>query len=296
MERRLGRIKAKIKRYRKNPLSLVLFILVTASACITFAVLLFIIGFILYNGIPHITADLFAWEYSSENASLMPALINTIIMVFLSLILTVPTGVFAAVYLTEYTKKQSKLAAIIRITSETLSGIPSIVYGLFGFLFFVTTLKWGISLISGVFTVSVMVLPLIMRTSEEALRAVPESYREGSFGLGAGKLRTVLSIVIPAAFPGILSGIILAAGRIVGETAVLIYTSGTVAKIPSGRDFMFDSARTLSLHMYVLSSEGLYTKQAYATGAVLLFIVLAINRTSGFLAKRIMKGNKGWRK
>jgi len=276
---------------RKDYLSVLLSLLVKVSACITFSVLFFIVGFIFYKGIPHISADLFAWEYNSDNVSLTPALINTLLMVFLALMLSVPVGVSAAVYLTEYAKKRSRLVEIIRITTETLSGIPSIVYGLFGFLFFVTVLKWGISLISGVFTVSIMVLPLIMRTTEEGLKAVPELYREGSYGLGAGKFRTVFSIIIPAAFPGILSGIILAVGRIVGETAALIYTSGTVAEIPSGKDCLFDSARTLSLHMYTLSSEGLYTNQAYATAAVLLVIVLLINRLSEKLAKRIMKGN-----
>ncbi|AGC69180.1 phosphate ABC transporter, inner membrane subunit PstA [Thermoclostridium stercorarium subsp. stercorarium DSM 8532] len=286
------KIKNKLRRYKRNPGALLIRLLVTGSAFITLSVLIFIIGYILYNGIPHITADFFAWEYNSVNVSVTPALVNTIIMVFFSLIITVPVGVFAAVYLVEYTKRENKTVGIIRLTTETLSAIPSIVYGLFGFLFFVTTLKWGISLISGVFTVSVMVLPLIVRTTEEALKAVPESYREGSFALGAGKFRTVFSIVIPAAFPGILSGIILAIGRIVGETAALIYTAGTVAEIPSGKDFLFDSARTLSLHMYALASEGLHINQAYATAAVLLVIVLLINRLSALLAKKIMKGKK----
>ncbi|NLM10144.1 MAG: phosphate ABC transporter permease PstA [Clostridiaceae bacterium] len=284
-------LKSKFLSYKRSPLSLVLSLLVTVSACITFFILLFIIGYILINGIPHISINLFEWEYNSTNVSLMPALINTILMVFLSLIIAVPFGVFTAIYLVEYTKSDNKLVGIIRVTAETLSGIPSIVYGLFGFLFFVTTLKWGISLISGAFTVSIMVLPLIMRTTEEALKAVPSTYREGSFSLGAGKLRTVFRIVLPAAFPGILSGIILAIGRIVGETAALIYTAGTVAEIPSGKDFLFDSTRTLSLHMYALSSEGLYTNQAYATAVVLLVMVLFFNWLSGVLAKRIMKGN-----
>ncbi|HEY8421279.1 MAG TPA: phosphate ABC transporter permease PstA [Thermoclostridium sp.] len=285
-------LKVKLLSYKKSPVSFILFLLVTVPACITFFILLFIIGYILINGIPHITIGLFEWKYTSSNVSLMPALVNTILMVFLSLVLSVPVGVFTAIYLVEYTKSDNKLVSIIRITAETLSGIPSIVYGLFGFLLFVTALRWGISLISGAFTVSIMVLPLIMRTTEEALKAVPDSYREVSFGLGAGKLRTVFHIVLPAAFPGILSGIILAIGRIVGETAALIYTAGTVAEIPSGKDFLFDSTRTLSLHMYALSSEGLYTNQAYATAVVLLVIVLFINWLSGVLAKRIMKGNQ----
>ncbi len=277
--------------YKKYPLSLILFLLVLSAALLTVCILLFLVGYILIKGIPFITADLFAWEYNSTNVSLMPAMINTVLMVLLSLIIAVPFGVFSAIYLVEYAKRGNKLVEIVRITTETLSGIPSIVYGLFGLLFFVTTLGWGMSLLAGAFTLSIMILPLIMRTSEEALKSVSDAYREGSFGLGAGRLRTVFRIVLPAASPGIFAGIILAVGRIVGETAALIYTAGTVPKIPYGKDFLFDSTRTLSLHMYALSSEGLYIDQAYATAVILLVIVFIINRMSGFLAKRIMKGN-----
>lgn len=181
------------------------------------------------------------------------------------------------------------LVGLIRITAETLSGIPSIVYGLFGLLFFVTALGWGMSLLAGAFTLSIMILPLVMRTAEEALKAVPDSYREGSFGLGAGKLRTVFRIVLPSAMPGILAGIILGIGRIAGESAALIYTAGTVAEIPKGRDFLFDSTRTLSVHMYALTSEGLYVNQSYATAVILLFIVVLINWLSGFIAKKLSK-------
>ena len=179
--------------------------------------------------------------------------------------------------------------ALIKLTAETLSGIPSIVYGLFGLLFFVTTLGWGMSLLAGAFTLSIMILPLIMRTSEEALKSVPDSYREGSYGLGAGKLRTIFSIVLPSAIPGILSGVILGIGRIVGETAALIYTAGTVAEVAWGRDFLFDSTRTLSVHMYALASEGLYLNQSYATAVVLLIIVIVINWFSRFIAKKLSK-------
>ena len=187
----------------------------------------------------------------------------------------------------EYAKKDNKIVGIIRITSETLSGIPSIIYGLFGMLFFVTTLGMGYSLIAGALTLSIMVLPSVIRTTEEALLSVPDSYREGSFGLGAGRLRTVFRIVLPAAMPGILSGIILAVGRIVGETAALIYTAGTVAEIPSS---LLSSGRTLSVHMYSLSREGLHTDEAYATAVVLLIIVMGINWISGFIAKKIARG------
>ena len=278
----------KLRSYKRTPGSFILMLLVMLSAIITFAVLLFLIAYILINGIPHIKPELFALKYTSENGSLFPALINTIIMTALSFIIAVPFGIFSAIFLVEYAKRGNKFINVIRITTETLSGIPSIVYGLFGMLFFVTTLKWGYSLLAGAFTLSIMILPLIMRTTEEALKAVPDSYREGSFGLGAGKLRTVFRIVLPSAVPGILAGVILAVGRIVGETAALIYTAGTVADIPDG---VMGSGRTLAVHMYSMSREGLHMDQAYATAVVLLVLVIGINWLSGFIAKKITKGN-----
>ena len=277
----------KMKSYRRSPFSLFLMLLVTLSAAVTVLVLLFLIAYILIKGIPYLTPSLFAWEYNSENVSLMPALINTVIMTFLSLIIAGPLGIFAAVYLVEYAKRGNKLVALIRITAETLSGIPSIVYGLFGFLLFAVTLGWSYTILGGALTLAVMILPLIMRTTEEALKSVPDSYREGSFGLGAGRLRTVFKIVLPPAVPGILAGIILAVGRIVGETAALMYTAGTVAGIPGN---LMGSGRTLAVHMYVLTNEGLYTKQSYATAVVLLVIVVGINAVSGMIARRIAKG------
>ena len=278
----------KLRSYKRTPGSFILMLLVMLSAIITFAVLLFLIAYILINGIPHTKPELFALKYTSENGSLFPALINTIVMTLLSFIIAVPFGIFSAIFLVEYAKRGNKFVDIIRITTETLSGIPSIVYGLFGMLFFVTTLKWGYSLLAGAFTLAIMILPLIMRTTEEALKAVPDSYREGSFGLGAGKLRTVFRIVLPSAVPGILAGVILAVGRIVGETAALIYTAGTVADIPDG---VMGSGRTLAVHMYSMSREGLHMDQAYATAVVLLVLVIGINWLSGFIAKKITKGN-----
>ena len=191
---------------------------------------------------------------------------------------------FTAIYLVEYAKKGNKLVTIIGMTAETLSGIPSIVYGLFGMLFFVTALHWGVSILAGAFTMSIMILPLIMRTAQEALLSVSDSFREASFGLGAGKLRTIFRIVLPAAVPGILAGVILAIGRVVGETAALIYTAGSVAEIPKN---LLSSGRTLAVHMYALSSEGLYTDQAYATAVILLVFVLLINTLSAFLANKL---------
>ena len=217
---------------------------------------------------------------------MLPAMINTLFMTVLALLLSVPFGVGAAIYLVEYAKKGNKLVGIIRVTAETLTGIPSIVYGLFGMLFFVTKLKWSYSMLAGAFTLAIMILPLIMRTTEEALKSVPDSYREGSFGLGAGKLRTVFKIVLPSAVPGILSGVILGVGRIVGETAALIYTAGTMTGVASS---LFSSGRTLSVHMYALLSEGLYTNQAYATAVVLLIVVIIINAVSSLIARKVTK-------
>ena len=257
---------------------------VYAGAFFSMAVLVLIVGYILVKGIPHLSPELFAWEYNSSNVSMMPSIINTLLMTLISLIVCVPLGIGAAIYLTEYAKRGSKLVKLVRMTAETLSGIPSIIYGLFGALFFVVALDMGLSLLSGALTLSIMVLPTIMRTTEEALLAVPDSFREGSFGLGAGRLRTTFKVVLPSAVPGILSGVILAVGRIVGETAALIYTAGTVAKIP---DSVLDSTRTLAVHMYTISTEGLYINQSYATAVVLLVVVLGINAFSSFVAKKI---------
>ena len=258
------------------------------SAAITVGIMVYLVAYIVIRGVPYINADLFAWKYNSDNVSMTPAIINTIIIVAMTLIISVPIGVAAAIYLVEYAKRGSKLVKIIRVTTETLAGIPSIVFGLFGFLAFVLALHWGYSLIAGVLTLAIMVLPTIIRTTEEALIAVPDSFREGSFGLGAGKIRTIFVIVLPAAVPGILSGVILAIGRIVGESAALIFTAGPWG---SGK-FFLSSTRTLAVHMYCLLSEGLYTNQAYATAVILLIIILIINGLSGILANKIGKENK----
>lgn len=283
------KVKQKMISYKNAPGSAVLAGLVFLASLITFAALFFLIVYLLIKGIPHLSLDMFALHYTTENVSLLPALINTVIMTVLALLLAVPLGIFSAIFLVEYAGKGNKFVEIIRLTTETLQGIPSIVYGLFGLLFFVTTLKWGMSLLAGAFTLAIMILPLIMRTTEEALKSVPDSYREGSFGLGAGKLRTIFRIVLPSAVPGILAGVILAIGRVVGETAALMYTSGTVAEVA---DSVMSSGRTLALHMYALSSEGLHTDKAYATAVILLVLVIGINSLSTIIAKKISKGNE----
>ncbi len=274
---------------KKRPGSLILFLAVWAATIIVCAIVLIIVGYVLIKGIPHLKPSLFEWKYTTENVSMLPAIVNTVTMTILALLIAAPIGIFSAIYLVEYAKKGNKLVKLIRTTTETLSGIPSIVYGLFGMLIFVIALGFRNSMLSGALTLSIMILPSIMRTTEEALLSVPVSFREGSFGLGAGRLRTVFKIVLPSAVPGILSGIILAIGRIVGETAALIYTAGTVAGIPKN---LLSSGRTLSVHMYSLTSEGLYMDEAYATAVVLLVLVLIINTISEILAKK-MTSKKG---
>ncbi len=277
-------MKQYFQTYKNHPKSVALRILVTASAAVTVMVLFSLVFYILIKGIPNLSLSLFEWKYTSKNASMMPAIINTLMVVLLTLLIAVPFGIGSAIYLTEYAKRGNKVVPIIRMTTETLSGIPSIVYGLFGYMAFVRWLDWGYSLMAGVITLAIMILPLIMRTTEEALLAVPDSYREGSYGLGAGRLRTIFRVVLPSAMPGILSGVILGIGRIVGETAALIYTAGTVTGVPKS---VMGGGRTLAVHMYALLSEGLYTNEAYATAVVLLVLVFIINRVSSYVANKI---------
>lgn len=268
--------------------------LVYTGAVLTSVVLAGLVGYILVNGIPHLTPSLFEWTYTSENVSLMPALVDTILMALLALVLAVPTGVGAAIYLVEYARSTSRFVRVVRMTAETLQGIPSIIYGLFGLLFFTTMLGWGLSLMSGACTLAIMVLPVVMRTTEEALLAVPESYKQGGFALGAGRVRTIFRCVLPSALPGIVGGVLLALGRCVGEVAALLVTAGTVAQIPDfggqGIFALFDSCRTLAVHMYVLASEGLHMDETYATAVVLLILVVILNMGANFAAKRLKRG------
>lgn len=280
-------INSTLTQRRHDPVSALLRAITWGAAAVTAGLLLFLIGYVFVKGLPNLSPELFAWKYTSENVSMMPALLNTLIMTAMTLLIAAPLGIFSAIYLVEYAHRGSRLVKIIRVTSETLSGIPSIVYGLFGYLCFVVQFKWSYSLLSGACTLAIMILPLILRTTEEALLSVNDMYREGSFGLGAGKLRTVFRIILPSAAPGIFAGIILSIGRIVGETAALLYTAGSVASLPKN---VLSSVRTLSVHMYTLSCEGLYIDQAYATAAVLMILVALINALSSFMASRIAKG------
>lgn len=278
----------------RRPAALVQRGLVYFGALFAAVVLAGIVGYICVMGIPQLKPSLFEWEYNSDNVSLMPALVNTVLMALLALLIAVPIGVGSAIYLVEYAPRASRFVKLVRITAETLQGIPSIIYGLFGALFFVSVCGWGLSLLSGACTLAIMVLPVVMRTTEEALIAVPDSYRQGGYGLGAGRLRTVFRCVLPSAMPGILGGVILALGRCVGEVAALIFTAGSIAAIPNfageGLGAVFDSARTLAVHMYVLSSEGLHIGETYATAVVLLVLVLLINLATSATARRMNKG------
>lgn len=261
--------------------------IIKLSAIITFGALFFLVGYILYKGAGNLKPSLFALKYTSDNVSMFPSIINTLVLVFITLIIATPIGVFTAFYLVEYASRGNKFVDLIRITTETLSGIPSIVYGLFGMLFFVYRLQFSYSLIAGTLTSAIMVLPLVIRSTEEALISVDDSLREASFGLGAGKLRTIFKVVLPIAMPGVLSGVILAIGRIVGETAALIYTFGTATKTADG---FLSSGRTLAVQMYMLSSEGLHVNESFATGVILLITILIINGLSTYLSNKLTKG------
>lgn len=272
------------KQDSSDRLSLFLRGLVYLAAGLAGLATLFIVGYILIKGLPYLRPDLFSWTYNSENVSMLPALLNTVLMAILALLIALPIGIGASVYLTEYAKSGNPLVTVVRLATETLSGIPSIIYGLFGALFFVKFLGLGLSIIAGAATLSIMILPLIMRTTEEALLSVEDGYREGSFALGAGKLRTIFQVVLPSALPGIFSGVVLALGRVIGESAALIFTAGTVAEVANS---LTSSGRTLAVHMYLISGEGIYVNQTYATAVILLLLVIAMNLLSEWIANKL---------
>lgn len=283
----MSRLKNAWRHCCRYPGSALLHLLCAAAMTTVICTLLLVVGYILITGAPELKWSLFFLDYNSDNVSLMPALVNTLIMTYLSLFIAAPLGIGGAIFLAEYADRSSWLVKAVRLTAETLSGIPSILYGLFGSMCFVVTLRWSYSLLAGGMTLAIMILPLILRTTEEALLSIPDSYREGSFGLGAGRLRTVMKIVLPPAGSGILAGVILAVGKVVGETAALIYTADTVGSLPDG---LMSSGRTLAVHMYVLSGEGLHVKEASATAVVLIVIVTAMNALSAAVAKKLTKG------
>ena len=273
---------------RKNIVSLTLKYFVYVAMGVTILSLIGILGYILINGFMAFKWSLIFGEYSSSNPAIGFSVFTTCVMILLTLLIAAPLSIFCAVYLTEYAKRKNKLVTWIRLATETLAGIPSIVFGLFGAIFFGTVMRLGYSILTGCLTVAIMLLPVIIRQTEEAIKSVPDMYREGSYGLGASKLRTVFRIVLPSAMPGILSAVILSMGRIIGETAALIFTLGSVAQFPSS---LLDSSRSLAVHMYISTRDGgaAGREVAFFTGAVLIAVILLMNIGASYLGGKVGK-------
>lgn len=282
--------KEKFTAYLHKPFSLLAAVLIFLAAMLTAAIVLWILIYVLMQGVPNLKPQMFEWRWTINNMSLMPSLINTLIIAVVALIVAGVIGVFAAIFMVEYAKSTNIFVKIVRMAAETLSGIPSIVYGIFGMMFFVELLGWGYTLLGGALTMAMMILPLLMRTTEEALLAVPDSFREGSYALGAGKLRTIFVIILPAAVPGIVSGVILGFGRVVGETMALVYTAGSAFNVryPAG---LMGQGCTLTVYMYSLIQEGgsTYSGQAWAIAVVLIILVVLINGASEFVGNKLKK-------
>ena len=271
----------------KNLKSKGFFGLVGFIAALTLGVLILILGFILVKGVPNIS-----WEFLSEaptgmgrEGGIFPIIVGTIYVTLVSIIIATPIGVAAAIYFSEYAKK-GKLINIIRFFTEVLAGIPSIIFGLFGFSFFVVFLGMGWSILAGGLTLSMMILPTLIRSTEESLKTVPMSYREGSLSLGETKWETVRKVVLPCCKSGVLTGLILGIGRAIGETAALMLTIGGSLLMPLS---IFDSTRTMALHLYTLASEGLSEEKTYATAALLIVVVLIINSLANYISGRLAK-------
>lgn len=258
--------------------------LMWTAAGITFAVLVFILAFILAHGLPHVTWTFLTQAPSSmgREGGILPIILGTLLVAGLALLLAAPIGVATAVYLSEYTR-EGRLTSAIRFGADCLAGVPSIIFGLFGFVFFAIALGMGLSVLSGSLTLALMVLPTIIRTSEEAIRAVPNAFREVSWGLGGTRWQTVLHVVLPCALPGIATGIVLSLGRSISETAAVMLTAGSAVRLPHSP---FDSSRTLALHFYLLSREGISMPKAYATASVLIIAIMALNLLAYALMRR----------
>ncbi len=263
--------------------------LLGGATALTLAALVFVIVFILGRGLPVLSLDflLDAPREMGKAGGIFPTIVGTLILPLAALVLALPAGVGTAIYLTEYTRP-GRATSAIRFGTDCLAGIPSIIFGLFGYIFFVVILRFGWSILSGALTLAIMVLPTIIRTSEEAIKAVPASYREVSYSLGATRWETVWKVVLPNALPGIVTGIMLSVGRCVGETAAVFLTAGAALRLPRSP---FDSVRTMAVHFYTLAREGISTENAYGTAAVLILSVLALNAAAywsmhRFIAKR----------
>lgn len=282
----MDKLLRRVQRYQKKPFSFLFAAACWIAIMITIFALLVVLGYIFIHGIPNLKPEIIFGKYSSDNPSMGVSIFTTFLLICFTLLLAAPVSIFSAVYLTEYTQKGNRLVWVIRLAVQTLSGIPSIVYGLFGAIFFGGVLGWGYSILTGICTVAIMILPIIISATEEAIKAVPDTYREGSYGLGASKLRTIFKIVLPAASPGILSSIILSIGRIVGETAALIFTLGSVTEMPHS---LMDASRTLAIHMYINTRDGGMNGRntAFATGVILILVVIAVNIIATWLVKKV---------
>ena len=273
-----------MRKIKDNFLSFLLYL----SSFVTVGLLVLIVGFIFVKGIKGINLSYIFSDYSaSGDGGILPMIVSTVYMVLISIGIATPIGILSAIYLQEYAKK-GKIVEIIRFATECLAGIPSIIYGLFGGIFFVVTLKMQYSIIAGALTVSIIILPVIIRTTEEALKTVPNEFREGSLAMGATKFQTLYKVILPSALPGILSGVILSIGRVIGESAAILLTAGTVASMPTS---IFDSARTLTVHSYLLTKEMGDISGAATVGVVLIVIVLILNGSTKLIAKKLSKGN-----
>lgn len=273
-----------MRKIKDNFLSFLLYL----SSFVTVGILVLIVGFIFVNGIKGINLSYIFSDYSaSGDGGILPMIISTVYTVVIAIAIATPIGILSAIYLHEYAKK-GKIVEIIRFATECLAGIPSIIYGLFGGIFFVVTLKMQYSIIAGALTVAIIILPVIIRTTEEALKTVPNEFREGSLAMGATKFQTLYKVIIPSALPGILSGVILSIGRVIGESAAILLTAGTVASMPTS---IFDSARTLTVHSYLLTKEMGDISGAASVGVVLIIIVLILNTSTKLIVKKLSKGN-----
>ena len=275
----------KWKSLCSHPMAMVQFIAVHLAAVLTAGVVVMVVGYILVTGTPNLKPELFAWTYTTENKSMMPALVNTVCMTVLSLLMAVPVGVGAAIYLTEYASNRT-LAAVIEFAAETLTGIPSILYGLVGMLIFVQLCGLGAGILAGGLTLVMMILPTILRTTQESLKTVPQAYRDGALALGAGKWRMVRTVVLPNAVDGIITGCILAVGRIVGESAALLFTAGFGLRLQGFLNSLRTSSATLTVALYVYASEQGKIDVAFAIAVILMLLTLLINIAAGLAGKK----------
>ena len=257
---------------------------------LTCALLVLIIGYIFYRGIPHITIPLLTSEssYINDTIGILPNILNTIYLVLLAMVIVLPLGVGAAIYLTEYASNR-KLVSMIEFATETLTGIPSIIFGLVGMLFFIQLMGWKTGVLAGGLTLVVMILPTIVRTTQESLKTVPQSYREGALGLGAGKWHMIRTVVLPGAVDGIVTGCILAVGRIVGESAALLYTAGFGLELVGFVKALHTSSATLTVALYVYATEGGETALAFSIAAILMVLTLLINLSASLVGRKLRK-------